>query len=147
MGNYTEAQNILKSYRTLKAEIKRLQLDIEALNSIENIGLISSSGDMAQLGQPYAYSDRTGDTAAKTVDKVNILEAKKAATERQIERIDNALTVLDQTEFEVLNMRYLQGLHWDIIVDKMNLTYPRLNQIEHKAVHKIEPLLINYIAA
>jgi hypothetical protein len=134
-----EIINKLKNYKVLKAEIKAIEIDLQELN--EDISV-----------SPIAYEERTGEThkisnptesaAFDLMEKKSILELDKRIKERQVQRIDNALSVLTEKERMILENIYIKGLKWDAVTFTLDRTYPQCKKIEYEAIRKISRFLM-----
>jgi DNA-directed RNA polymerase specialized sigma subunit len=130
----------LKAYKKLKAEIKSIDLEIEELHDSSNIGPSGISYD-EKTGATNKFSSQTENQAITLADKVTLLEREKRSKEREIEKIDNALSILSDKERQVLEIKYINGCRWDTVTYKLDISYQRCKQIEEDAVKKILPFL------
>jgi DNA-directed RNA polymerase specialized sigma subunit len=62
---------------------------------------------------------------------------KIIALERESARIDNALSVLDEDERTVLELRYIKGFKWYTVSYKLNRCYQQCKRIESKALKRM----------
>lgn len=145
MNNFNELRNILKNYRELKARVNDIEFDIEDLNKDENIGL-PGNGMSEKTSRTYKYTDITGNEAVNITEKIKQLREEKKMKERLIKRIDNAMTILDGKEYDVIEMRYLRGMYWSPILYKLDMSYRNAKYLEHEAFKKLEPFLIKTAA-
>ena len=61
--------------------------------------------------------------------------------EREVARIDNALTVLKEEERDVIETALIEQKRYILLEIKYNRTYTRLKQIEEQALRKMEKYL------
>lgn len=130
----------LKEYRKLKAEIRAIELDIEELKDIENIGTAPISFE-ERTGKTYKFNSYTENMAISLVDKIQCLEREIKIKERGIARIENALSILSENEREILEMKYIKGYKWDTITFKLDRSYQQCKRVEVEAIKKIAHLL------
>jgi DNA-directed RNA polymerase specialized sigma24 family protein len=130
----------LQRYKVLKAEIKNIELDIEELHESENIGPGAISYE-EKSGPTHKFSSQTENEAVNLADKTIRLEGLKRAKEREIERIDNALSILDDKQREVIELKHVRGCRWDTVTYKLDRSYSYCKQLENEALLKIEPFL------
>ncbi|SKA89591.1 hypothetical protein SAMN05428976_11334 [Clostridium sp. USBA 49] len=130
----------LQRYRVLKAEIKNIELDLEELHEAENIGPSGINYD-EKLSPTYKFNSMTENEAISIADKSQMLESLKRSKERELERIDNALSILDDKEREVIELKHIKGCRWDTVTYKLDRSYSYCKQLENEALVKIEPFL------
>lgn len=104
----------IKKYKDLKAEIIDIDITIQELEENQ--------------------------TEENLKEKERLLKLK-AAREREIARIDNAMSVLNEEEQYILKTILIEQRKYISIEMKLNLTYSRIKQIEKKAIKKIEKYL------
>lgn len=140
MRQFDEIKEILRSYPMLQAQVKNIELNIKDLEQDESIG-IASHGLMEYTGRTYKINDSTGEEAAKRVDLIKQYEWEKDRLQRIIDRIDNALSILSDTEFQIIKMRYLDPNKntWTTIADHVGYSEKWAKQYEHDALAKIAP--------
>lgn len=132
----------LKEYRNILAEIRAIDLEIQELNDEDNIKGVSQCYE-EKTGRTNKFNSIVENQAVNIQDKIMQLEYKKRCCERQIARIDNALSVLNEKEKRVLEMKYLKGLNWESITFSLDRTYQQCKKIEKQAIKTIEPLLVH----
>jgi DNA-directed RNA polymerase sigma subunit (sigma70/sigma32) len=74
-------------------------------------------------------------------DKDKLLE-HKARLQREIARIDNALTILKDEERDIIQMALIEQKKYALLEVKYNLTYGRIKQMEKEALKKIDKYLV-----
>lgn len=134
-------RQMLKSYKQLKAEIKSLEIEIEELRDSDNLGPSAICYE-EKTGMTNKFCSQTENEAIRLTEKITILERDKRQKERYIEKIDNALSVLNEKERQVLEIKHINGYRWDTVTYKLDISYPRCKQIEEAAIKKITPFLI-----
>lgn len=130
----------LQRYRIVKAEIKDIELDLEELHESEDIGPSGISYE-EKSGPTNKFSSQTENEAIRIADKSARLESLKRTKEREIERIDNALSILDEKERQVIELKHINGYRWDTVTYKLDRSYSYCKQLENEALIKIEPFL------
>lgn len=104
----------IKKYKDLKADVTDIDITIQELEENQ--------------------------TEENLKEKERLLKLK-SATEREIARIDNAMSVLNEEEQYILKTILIEKRKYILIEMKLNLTYSRIKQIEKKAIKKIEKYL------
>lgn len=145
MNNFEAVKGKLKNYNKLKADITSIELDIRELNLESNIGM-PGFGITEKTGRTYKFNSDTENEALTISDKVKKLENEKAAKEIELQRINNALSVLSDKEKEVVTIIYINGFAWSAAEFKLDKTYQQCKNIEYDALRKMEPYLIKKVA-
>jgi DNA-directed RNA polymerase specialized sigma24 family protein len=132
----------LKRYKILKAEIKNIELDIEELHEAENIGPSGISYEERSTAT-NKFSSITENQAIIIADQSTYLDRDRRAKIREVERIDNALSILNEKEREVLELKHIKGYRWDNVTYKIDRSYAQCKSIETEALSKIAPFFKN----
>lgn len=134
----------LKKYRELKASVKSIEIQIEELNdginSVEDILQVVKYGDKIQSTNKF-YSN-TESSVINRMEKIEELERTKRIIERELEKIDNSLTILDDIELQVIRMLYIENKKWEPICYALDRSYSHLKRIEVQAIKKLASYLI-----
>ena len=104
----------IKKYKDLKADVTDIDITIQELEENQ--------------------------TEENLKEKERLLKLKTSKM-REIARIDNALSVLNEEEQYILKTILIEKRKYILIEMKLNLTYSRIKQIEKKAIKKIEKYL------
>ena len=123
----------IKDYRNLRAEIDRLKIELEELEDVS----LKAVQYREKLSPTNKVTSSVEDQVIKTEKKINEIKCSIRCKERELRKIDNALTVLDEREVDVLKLKYIEGKSWETVCYKLYRSYSRAKQIEQKAVDKI----------
>ena len=131
--------NKIKSYKELKADIVDIEIRLQELDD-EMLGIAAQpSGE--RTGATYKITSVVEmQTEKYTEKKESLLEAKRRK-ERELIRIDNALTVLKDEERDIIETVLIESKKYSILEIKYNRTYTRLKQIEEQAIRKMSKYL------
>lgn len=146
-NEYRAVESMLYNYNKTKAEIKNIELDIEEEEN-NYCTLSAVQYDRDSLSKTYKYSSEVENKVIE-VDKNNVanhtrtLQAKKRSKEIQIERIDNALTVLNRFEEDIIKLRYFKEYQFKDIADELNTSEIWILKCRRKAINKMIPILIS----
>ena len=89
----------IRKYKELKADIRDIEISIQELD--EEILGVSGQGTEEKTGQTNKFSSSVEQQAGKLMEKTEELLKLKASKEREIQRIDNAMTILlDEEKFQ-----------------------------------------------
>lgn len=107
LKNYYE----LKSYiNSLKSEIKELQeiVDLPAVPAVSKMTATGGGGDnTSQQERIYTANERN-------IEKIKEKSQELVETEMVINRIDSALSVLDESDSKIIWARFIDGLTWQM---------------------------------
>lgn len=128
----------LKSYKELKADIVYINIQIQELTGEYGVGAQQYS-ERVQSSNTTSTVERQAEVKLEKEEK---LLQEKAFKEREILKIDNALTVLNDIERDIIKTLYINQGRIASLELKYERTYARIKQIEHEAFKKIEKYLI-----
>ncbi|OOM73978.1 RNA polymerase sigma factor RpoH [Clostridium puniceum] len=131
MKNMNETVERIKSYKETLADIKELDFKIQELD-----GGISRRNENS-LGIRLSKSNVVYSEAEEMFERKNELLAQKLEKDIQIKRINNALSILEPEEREIIKNIYINRKRYYIIQDKLNLSYQRIKQLEKQAILKM----------
>lgn len=126
----------IRKYRELKADIVDIDIKIKELED-DMLG-ISAASQEERTGQTYKISRSVENQAEKHMEKKEELIKIKNKKIRQIEKIDNAMSVLDEVEKEIIDTVLINNYRYSKMQEKLHLSYPRIKQIESDALKKME---------
>ena len=126
----------IKKYKELKADIVDIDLKIQELEE-DMIG-ISGQGTGERTGKTYKITSSVEQQAEKHIKEKDKLLRDRALKQREIARIDNALTVLKEDEKDIVVTALIEQKRYAILEIKYDRTYSRIKQIECEAVRKME---------
>lgn len=129
----------IKKYKELKADI--VDIDIRLQEIEEEIIGISAQPTGERTSNTYKITSSVEQQAEKHLEKKDKLLKLKAKKEREIARIDNALTILKEEEREIVETALIEQKKYSLLEIKYNRTYSRIKQIEGDAVRKMEKYL------
>lgn len=128
-----EVRSKVKKYRELKADIVDLEIRIKE-KEFECIG-ITAAPRGERTSPTYKITSSVEQQAEKHTEEVQKLENEKFAKEMKLKRIDNALTVLDETHRYVIEETLIKGNHYYDVECKLSLSYQRVKQLEVEALN------------
>lgn len=129
----------IKGYKELKADIVDINLQLQELE--EDIIGISAQSSGERTGKTYKITSGVEVQAEKHLKEKERLLRQRVIKEREVARIDNALTVLKEEERDVIETALIEQKRYILLEIKYNRTYTRLKQIEEQALRKMEKYL------
>lgn len=129
----------IKRYKELKADIVDIDIRIQELEE-EHLG-VSAQPTGERTGKTYKITSSVEIQAEQHIKEKDKLLRKRVSKEREIARIDNALTILKEEERDIVLTALIEQKRYGLLEIKYNRTYSRIKQIEGKAVKKMEKYL------
>lgn len=129
----------IKRYKELKADIVDIDIRIQELEE-ERLG-VSAQPTGERTGKTYKITSSVEIQAEQHIKEKDKLLRKRASKEREIARIDNALTILKEEEKDIVLTALIEQKKYGLLEIKYNRTYSRIKQIEGEAVKKMEKYL------
>ncbi|WP_270505553.1 RNA polymerase subunit sigma [Paraclostridium sordellii] len=140
---FKEAEGKLFKYNLTKAEMNCLKLDIEKIemnyeyNGLVSIGFEERTGKTNSISKP---------TEKEVMQKDKVIREKyKVMKEKEIEikKIENALTILNDEELDLVNRRYFsnKNVGWTYISKMMSMSESKCKQMRVEIIDKIKGLL------
>ena len=130
----------IKRYKELKADIKYRELKLEEIE--ENIIGITAMPSGEKTGATYKITSQTEIQAIKYSEDTSEIRKEIRELKREVEKIDNALTVLNDKEREVIETIYIQNKSRAIIQNRYYIGYQAVKKIEWNELDKMEKYLL-----
>lgn len=137
---YRKTDGILYNYRSIKAEIKNLELDIEELKAdYEGCGAINYS---EKSSPTYAFNSSVENEVVLKEKRIKRLTREKESKERLIKKIDNSLeTIKDEKQVQIIKMKYFEGKSFDYISAITNIEVSWCRKLRKEAINKMSELI------
>lgn len=91
-----------------------------------------------RISLTYKITSSVESQAEKHMEEVEKLQHMKFIKENMIKRIDNALSILDEVQREVIESILIENKRYSYLEEKLCLSYPRIKQLEGEAISKME---------
>ncbi|MGE5627813.1 MAG: RNA polymerase subunit sigma, partial [Solirubrobacterales bacterium] len=132
---------MLYNYRTTKAEIKNIAIEIEELKN-DYIGCSSISYE-EKSAPTNQFNSSVENEVQNKEHQIQKLERLKHSKELQIEKIDNALEGLNDNRLkEIVIMKYFDKLQNGKIAHKFDLTEEWICKLRSDAIEKISNMIL-----
>lgn len=126
----------IRKYKELKTDIGDMDIRVQELE--EEILGISGQGTEERTGKTYKVTSSVEQQAEKLMDKKEELFKEQKSKEREIKRIDNAMTILTDEEKDIMQIVHIELRKYYIVQEKLKLSYQRVKQLEKQAAKKME---------
>jgi len=136
---YKKTEALLYNYKTMKAEIKNINLEIaELLNEYAGCKAMTFEEKAAPTNK---YNSSVENEMIIKIYGPEQLEMKKHKLEVQIEMIDNALEILSDDEMNLIKLRYFNKLPFKTIGERVSMNDIYCISLKTKIINKIIPLI------
>lgn len=132
-------EGILYNYKSYKAEIKNLALEIEELSN-DYTGCSSITFEEHSTPTNKFNSNVENEVINKDI-KIKQLEKRKRQKEIQIEKIDNVIEALPQDEAKLIRLRYFDRLNFKIIGQRLCMNSDYLVTKKSEIIMKMAKLI------
>lgn len=126
----------IKKYKEFLADIKYIDIKIQELE--EEIVGINGQVSGEKTGKTNKFSSIVEQQVEQLMERKDELLRTQAAKKREVQKIDNAMTVLIDEEREIIKIIYIEHQKYWRLEGMLNLSYPRIKQIEKEAIRKME---------
>jgi DNA-directed RNA polymerase specialized sigma24 family protein len=122
MKRYKEIEDMLYRYNSIKAEIRDIELDIEAVEN-EYGGLSTSTyTEIKASTSTYKFNSIIENEVIHKDQKLEYLMKLKRGKEIQLEKIDNMLTMLTEEQSELIELRYFKRNKINTVAYKLDVS-------------------------
>ncbi|MGL5616771.1 MAG: sigma factor-like helix-turn-helix DNA-binding protein [Sarcina sp.] len=135
-----KARMLLEEYKRNKIRIKNLEIEIRILNEEDGLKALeykelSSTGSGIQGGLENLIISNE--------NKIKKIEKQKEILEIKQERILNSIELLNEEEKKIIELRYFSDFSysWDIIAERLNVSYSAARGIFNRAIKKIDIII------
>lgn len=135
-NNYGKVEGILYNLPRLRIEIENLKLDLEEVDEI--IGITGQSGNIAAGSPTNAFNSNIEneviDRDENLEDRKRKIKASISKKERRLKKIENNLSLLDEREMLLVELRYFKQYSTGRILDILDLTRDGFNKRKCKII-------------
>lgn len=129
----------IRRYKELKADIRDIDIRLQELD--EEILGITGQGTEERTGKTYKITSTVENQAEKHMKKTDGLLKMRAHKEREVKKIENAISVLTEEEKEIIELAHIHLKKYWKIENQLHKSYSRIKQIESEAAIKMERYL------
>lgn len=120
----------------LKADIVDINIRIEEAEK-EYLGILAMpQGE--RISPTYKITSSVESQAEKHMEEVEKLLHMRFIKENEIRRIDNALSILDEVQREVIESVLIDKKKYCYVEEKLCLSYSRIKQLEILAISQMQ---------
>ncbi|KGN00326.1 siderophore-interacting protein [Clostridium botulinum] len=134
-NNYRKTEGVLYNYTDIKTEIKNTEIDIQELKAdYEGVSGVSYEERSAPTNK---FNSSVENELLRKEKLIKKLTREKNSKQRLIDKIDNALDPLDETEKKIIEYRCIKGYSWAKVGVLLNIDGDYCGKIMRKALSKI----------
>ena len=138
-----ELEKMLFDYPKLKIEVSNLYIDLEEAKDI--IGIYGESGAPRAGSHTYFFNSSVErevmDRDANLQNKIECIQRLIRIKERQIQKVENAICLLDEQSIKFIQLRYWDKVRMDYIAIQYNLSKTALYKRRDKILEKVSSYL------
>lgn len=136
---YRKTDGVLFNYKTIKAEIENLEIEIEEIRS--EFDGVKAIGYEEKTAPTNAFNSSVENEIIKKEKLISKLLRDKCSKERLVRKIDNALETLEADEKEVIRLRCIERMGWNKVSAKIDKDGDYCGKIKRDAVNKLSELI------
>lgn len=129
-------EELLKRYPGYKASLKAKEIEIYAKR--HNI-LDSTGAGLSERVQSSTIGDGTSNKAIKLIESTELLEKEKEIYKLKVDLIENALSVLNEREAEVIDRVIFKEQIYSKVDYEMRVPVDTCKKIKRRALEKLKP--------
>lgn len=138
--NYRKVEGMLYNYKTIKAEIKNIDLEIEDIRS-EYSGC-TAIGYEEKSSPTYKFNSSVENEVVNREKQIKYFENLRNSKQRLVDKIDNALETLTFRELDIVHLRYFNKISNQEVAKQIDLTEQRVCEIKSNVINRLIDLLI-----
>lgn len=124
--------HIKRCYQTMQALYDRL---VEVRTKIEGLKAITYDRERVQVSP----SNKTDELIAQLVDTEDKLSKEvREHFDEVVEATERIYSLDNERQIQVLEMRYIKGMRWQVIADELNIEYRSATRLHRKALRNFE---------
>ena len=124
--------HIKRCYQTMQALYDRL---VEIRTKIEGLKAITYDRERVQVSP----SNKTEELIAQLVDTEDKLSKEvREHFDEVVEATERIYSLDNERQIQVLEMRYIKGMRWQVIADELDIEYRSATRLHRKALRNFE---------
>ena len=124
--------HIKRCYQTMQALYDRL---VEVRTKIEGLKAITYDRERVQVSP----TNKTEELIAQLVDTEDKLSKEvREHFDEVVEATKRIYSLDNERQIQVLEMRYIKGMRWQVIADELNIEYRSATRMHKKALRNFE---------
>lgn len=136
--NMKKLEKTLKGLKKFSARIKQIDIEIAELKDLKEVSLRGINySKLVQTNSMFSKTEFDAIRSLEIEDTIVVLEFQKRRIERFLEKLDNALETLDETERRIIQMKLFEKKMWKSITFEVNLEERQCYEIKKRALIKL----------
>ncbi|MDF2884651.1 MAG: hypothetical protein K0R54_5220 [Clostridiaceae bacterium] len=139
MNLYKKTEFLLYNYKNTLVEIKNINLEIESLK-LDYTGCsgISYEEKSAPTNKFNSAIENEVISKEKRIEQLEVIKKNKLII---VNKIDNALEILDARLLEIIKLRYFEKRSNRYIAEKLNLTEEWISKLKSDTINQLSDLI------
>lgn len=126
----------LRKYKETKADINYIDIQLEEIDS--NMLGVSAQPTGERTCNTYKITSTVETQAESHMEEVDSLKKERDRKEREIRRVDNALSMLREEEKDILTTIYIEKERWWKLEERHHKSQSQLQNLGAKAIKQID---------
>ncbi|MGL4571645.1 MAG: DUF1492 domain-containing protein [Clostridium sp.] len=133
-------EELLKNYRKNKFRINDIDIEIEEVqNSFEGVRGLNISNE--KTGPTNRFNSDVENEIINKEKRMDQLKQNKIKLQSEIKRTENLLNYLEDRNKKVIEFRYIQGLKWNVISERLEISEPTCRKVKDDAIEELISIL------
>ncbi|MBM7836429.1 DUF1492 domain-containing protein [Clostridium sardiniense] len=138
MKEYIE--ELLKNYRKNKFRINDIDIEIEEIQmNFEGIRGLNISNE--KTGPTNKFNSDVENEIVNKENRIDQLTQNKIKLQTEIKRTENLLNYLEGRHEKVIKFRYIDGLKWSVISERLEISEPTCRKAREDAIEELSSIL------
>lgn len=137
MSLYKATEYYLYNYKTMKAEIKNIDLEIEQMEYVGCAGISYEE----KSAPTNSFNSSVENEIINRERRIAILNQSRREILIKINKIDNALETLEPRDLDIIKLRYFDKLNNRIIAIRLELTEEWICTLKAIVINKLSTLI------
>ncbi|WP_084647469.1 sigma factor-like helix-turn-helix DNA-binding protein [Clostridium estertheticum] len=137
MSLYKATEYYLYNYKTMKAEVKNIDLEIDQMEYVGCSGISYEE----KSAPTNSFNSSVENEVVSREKRIATLKDSKRETLIKINKIDNALETLEPRDLDIIKLRYFDKLNNRLIGIRLELTEEWICTLKAIVINKLSTLI------
>lgn len=140
MKNNEYIEDLLKNYRKNKFKINDIDIEIEEIQkTFEGVRGLNISQE--KVGPTNKFNSDVENEIINKEKRIEQLKQTKIKLQTEIKRAENLLNYLEGRNEKVIRFRYIDGLNWNKISERLEISEPTCRKVKNDSIKELISIL------
>lgn len=140
MKNNEYIEDLLKTYRKNKFKINDIDIEIEEIQkTFEGVRGLNISQE--KVGPTNKFNSDVENEIINKEKRIEQLKQTKIKLQTKIKRAENLLNYLEGRNEKVIRFRYIEGLNWSKISERLEISEPTCRKVKNDSIKELISIL------